>query len=104
MKNFWLDLLSLVCRVLGMAVMFVAYVVISVAGWIEWLTEWADVQRGIPIVQVGEDVLIESEKEHVGLLQLVDLVWQTATDSKEVPSTKWAEELIARWRAGERSW
>ena len=28
--------------------------------------------------------------------ELVDLVWNTATESTEVPSTKWADELITK--------
>ena len=39
-----------------------------------------------------EDVSFEQHK----LRELVDLVWNTATESTEVPSTKWADELIIK--------
>jgi len=32
------------------------------------------------------------------LRMLIDDVWQAATDSQEVPSIGWADELIAKWR------
>ena len=59
MKMFLLGLLAILCRLLGIVIMGVAYIVVSVAGWVERVTEWADVQRGIPIVQVGEDKKFE---------------------------------------------
>jgi hypothetical protein len=31
------------------------------------------------------------------LQKLVDIIWNTATDSTEVPSTKWADSLVDQW-------
>lgn len=39
---------------------------------------------------------IEKELKQNKLRELVDLVWNTATESTEVPSTKWADELITK--------
>lgn len=55
MKGFALGLLALVLRGLGILIMIVAYVVVSIAGWLEMGTEWADRKRGFQIVQVGTD-------------------------------------------------
>lgn len=41
-------------------------------------------------------------EERVSLRNLVDDVWQAATDSKEVPSISWADELIDKWQASLR--
>lgn len=113
MKSFLLGLLSIILVGVRILAIIPAYVIVTIAAQIERLQEWVDTKRGIPIAQVGGDDpesligahleahRIAAEMEHVRLLKLVDLVWQTATDSKEVPSTAWAEELITRWRAGD---
>lgn len=32
------------------------------------------------------------------LRELVDLVWNEATESQQVPSTEWADRIISAWR------
>lgn len=44
---------------------------------------------------------LDDADERKMLRNLVDIVWQTATESNEVPSTGWADRLIARARNGE---
>jgi hypothetical protein len=44
---------------------------------------------------------LDDAEERKMLRNLVDIVWQTATESSEVPSTGWADRLIARARNGE---
>lgn len=43
---------------------------------------------------LDEGILVNFEQHK--LRELVDLVWNTATESTEVPSTKWADELITK--------
>ncbi|HBT8980452.1 TPA: hypothetical protein MCM29_005193 [Klebsiella pneumoniae] len=43
---------------------------------------------------LDEDIMVNFEQHK--LRELVDLVWNTATESTEVPSTKWADELITK--------
>lgn len=43
---------------------------------------------------LDEDILTGLKQNK--LRELVDLVWNTATESTEVPSTKWADELITK--------
>jgi hypothetical protein len=43
----------------------------------------------------------ENERLRKALDTLVDIVWNTATDSEEVPSTKWKDELVKQALGGE---
>lgn len=43
---------------------------------------------------LDEGIMVNFEQHK--LRELVDLVWNTATESTEVPSTEWADELITK--------
>jgi hypothetical protein len=55
MKHFILGLLGLLLTLPRVALMCVAYVIVSIAEQLERLQEWVDTKRGIAITQVGDD-------------------------------------------------
>lgn len=54
MKRFLLGLLALILTFPRVGLMLIAYVVVSLAEWMERLQELVDERRGIVITQVGE--------------------------------------------------
>jgi len=67
---------------------------VAVSKVLDNLSETKMIHKDILPFSLDEEVALDFKQNK--LRELVDLVWNTATESTEVPSTKWADELITK--------
>lgn len=67
---------------------------VAVSKVLDNLSETKMIHKDILPFTLDEEVVLDFKQNK--LRELVDLVWNTATESTEVPSTKWSDELITK--------